>query len=124
MTAPPRTRKPRDADEITFIQTRSGTVHVLTCNDSDDNEPDEDLSFAEGLLKMTFSRPAMVCGRRMRIDWVGFASNPTAEPAGAFDDEQLCASCLRAMGDQSSLVFERRNEDDRNAFRVQEMGQQ
>lgn len=102
MSAPPL------SEQLVFARnTKTGRVHILAGPGHDGAEQVRgafsELS-AEQIVEIVLARTPMLCGKRL---WAGpFEHFHAVYVAGDdFPDDDLCAGCVRALGDESWRAF-------------------
>jgi hypothetical protein len=104
-------RIPPPGEDLEFARhTGTGTVHILAWIP----DPDwRDVQGAKGCVSvahltpeqvgdLVVNRRTMLCGQAFSFGDYGHR----AKPVEVFADEDICMSCVRALGDQSSRAFE------------------
>jgi hypothetical protein len=100
------------ADELEFVQNRrSGVVHIvvptLPAWMREDGPRLADLperELIESLMSLLLGKTPTLCGWTAKVDRNDAID--TAVSVSRFDDELLCVSCHRALGDHSARAFE------------------
>jgi hypothetical protein len=99
-----------DSAEIRFVvYTPTGTVHIHEhCPAPYVRAPVSEMSFAEGLMAMWTTHQRMLCGEHFLVGFPG----ARGDWEDCFEDDDFCARCIRALGDQSPRAFEHRRPSD------------
>ncbi|MFF5261451.1 hypothetical protein ACFY4C_21110 [Actinomadura viridis] len=90
--------------DLRFIRSTTGRVHVLP--DDAHECSAEPIASGHDFAAIMLAPTRMLCGSVFSIDWTG-GQGRRAQPVGDFADEDLCARCVMAMGDQASEIFDR-----------------
>lgn len=100
--------------DVEFARNPSGTVHVLRWHDPYAEHEPVKLDPAEAMLSMIRHREQALCGRTVMVTGAEDAADRArwAVRVSEFPDEQLCAACVAAMGDQSPRAFEHPQTDE------------
>jgi hypothetical protein len=97
---------PEDAELEFAVYKPTGTVHIHQYvprpGAEGYEEATENLSFAEGLEAMFTTHQRMLCGAHFLINILGAPGDWTDR----FEDDAICARCVRALGGQSARAFE------------------
>lgn len=103
-------RIPPESEELKFVRnTKTGTVHVQPRDGSDPVDVPAGTGWGEAVAAwLAAPPPGMLCGARLRLEPWG-----SAEYVGTFEDEDLCAACVRLLGGQSARAFEHPRPGDR-----------
>jgi hypothetical protein len=87
---------------------RTGRVHILawTPGPHDDGFDPRPVTFAEGLAEMMTTRRRMLCPVSMLLLPGGRGEHVGGS---AFADEELCISCVKALGSEQWRAFHKDN---------------
>lgn len=93
---------PPEGDELEFARnSRTGGVHVIATPYDEDDVPGTDAGPGEFVQALLYRTP-MMCGTRLFLGW---DAGDEAFRVSTFSDDDLCKSCVRALGDQAPRAF-------------------
>jgi hypothetical protein len=109
-------RIPPDGEPLEFVQTiETGTVHIVCYGPDRFWTPASTTGLpaeAQAFLNMVRTPCRMLCGAKLLVSAHDFSQAVWSD--GRFPDDDLCVSCVKALGGQQSRAFHVDNRGESN----------